>query len=74
MSVASYMLKQTVGHYKSPKNVELYIELVFSGRYQLVFLGIYHTDTKENLGRYILVSFFWREPLFPSKRGHWPPF
>ncbi len=50
------------------------IKAVFSGRYQLVFLGIYHTDTKGNLGRYILVSFFWREPIFPLKRGHWPPF
>ncbi len=39
------------------KIVELYIESVFSGRYWLVFLGIYHTDTKGNLGRYILVSF-----------------
>ncbi len=50
------------------------IELVFSGQYRSVFLGIYHTDTEGNLGRYISVSFFWREPLFPSKRGHWPPF
>ncbi len=51
-----------------------YIESVFSGRYQSVFLGIYHTDTKGNLGRYILVSFFWRIPLLPSKRGHSPLF
>ncbi len=54
--------------------LELYIKSVFSGWYWSVFLGIYHTDTKGNLGRYISVSFFWREPLFPSKRGQWPPF
>jgi hypothetical protein len=54
--------------------LELYIELVFSSRYQPVFLGVYHTNTKGNLGQYILASFFWREPPFPSKRGHWPPF
>jgi hypothetical protein len=54
--------------------LELYIESVFSGQYRSVFLGIYHTDTEGNLCRYISVSFFWREPLFPSKRGHWPPF
>ncbi len=54
--------------------LELNIESVFSGWYWLVFLGIYHTNTEGNLGWYILVSFFWREPLFPSKRGHWPPF
>ncbi len=52
--------------------LELYIKLVFSGRYRSVFLGIYHTNTKGNLGRFILVSLFWREPLFPSTRGHWP--
>jgi hypothetical protein len=55
-------------------NLELYIELVFSGWYWLVFLGIYHTNTKGNLGQYILVSLFWQEPVFPSKRGHRPPF
>jgi hypothetical protein len=54
--------------------LELYIELVFSGWYRAVFLCIYHTDTKGNLGRYILESFFWRKPLFPSKRGQRPPF
>ncbi len=54
--------------------LELYIEAVFSGWYRSVFLGIYHTDTKGNLSRYILVSFFWREPLFLSKRGPVPPF
>jgi hypothetical protein len=32
--------------------LELSTKLVFSGRYRLVFLGIYHTDTKGNLGRY----------------------
>jgi hypothetical protein len=54
--------------------LELYIELVFSGRYRLVFLGIYHTDTEGNLGRYISVSFFWREPLFEEKGGTSPLF
>jgi hypothetical protein len=38
------------------------------------FLGIYHTDTKGNLGWYILVSKFWQELLFPSKKGAWTPF
>jgi hypothetical protein len=56
------------------KKLELYIELVFSGRYRSLLLGIYHTDTKGSLGRYILVPFFWQEPFFLSKRGHWPPF
>jgi hypothetical protein len=37
-----------------PPRLELYIESVFSGRYWSVFLGIYHTDTEGNLGRYIL--------------------
>ncbi len=60
------------------------MELVFPGQYWLVFLGIYHTDTEGNLGRYILLSLFWREPFFPQKggtgplfegkRGHQPPF
>jgi hypothetical protein len=54
--------------------VELYIKSVFSGRYRSVFLGIYHTDTEGNLGRYISVSFFWREPLFPQKGGTGPLF
>jgi hypothetical protein len=37
--------------------LELYIKLVFSGWYQSVFLGIYHTDIKGNLGWYISVSY-----------------
>ena len=40
----------------------MYPESVFFGRYQSVFLGIYHTDTEGKLGQY-LVSKFWREPL-----------
>jgi hypothetical protein len=56
------------------KIVELYIESVFSGRYPSVFLGIYHTDTKENLGRYISVSYFWRGTSLSLKKGALAPF
>jgi hypothetical protein len=54
--------------------IELYIKSVFSGRYWLVFLGIYHTNTKENLGRYILVSFFLAGTPFSLKKGALAPF
>ncbi len=54
--------------------LELYTNLVFLVGIRLVFLGIYQTDTGGKLGRYISVYFFWREPLFFSKRGSWPPF
>jgi hypothetical protein len=37
------------------------------------FPGIYHTDTKGNLDWFILVSKFWQEPLFPSKKGGFGP-
>jgi hypothetical protein len=37
------------------------------------FPGIYHTNIKGNLGWYILVSKFWRDPLFPSKKGGFGP-
>ncbi len=39
------------------QNCRVVYRIRFSSRYRLVFLGIYHTDTKGNLGRYILVSF-----------------
>ncbi len=38
--------------HSSMRLVELYTKLVFSGRYRLVFLGIYHTVSKGNLGWY----------------------
>ncbi len=37
------------------------------------FLGIYHTNTEVNIGWYILVLFFWREPLFFLERGVMAP-
>ena len=54
--------------------LELYTDLVFSVGIQLVFLGIYQTDTAGKLGQYILVLLFWQEPLFSSKGGSLPPF
>jgi hypothetical protein len=53
--------------------LELYIESVFSGRYRLVFLGIYHPDTEGNLGRYISVSFFLAGTPFSLKKGATAP-
>ncbi len=47
-----------------PILLELYTKSVFSSRYRLVFLGIYHTNTDGKLGRYKSVS----------KRGRLPPF
>ena len=44
--------------------VELYTKLVFSGRYWLVFLGIYHTETRDNLGRYLLVLCTYEKYIF----------
>jgi hypothetical protein len=44
---------------------ELHLDLVFCfgiGRY---FPGILPTDTGGKLGWYVLVSYIWREPLFP---------
>jgi hypothetical protein len=41
-----------MSRYHSRSGVKLYTELVFFGRYRLVFLGNYHTDTEGKLGRY----------------------
>jgi hypothetical protein len=69
------------GPFRVTKLVELYTESVFFGRYRSVFLGIYHTDTKGKLGRYIRYQNFggslskkWREPPFSYKGGPRPPF
>jgi hypothetical protein len=47
--------------------LELFTNLVFSICIGWYFPGIYH------LGLYILASKFWREPLFPSKKGVFGP-
>jgi hypothetical protein len=39
----------------------MYTDLVFLVGIWLVFLGIYRTNTKGKLGRYISVLFFWRD-------------
>jgi hypothetical protein len=47
--------------------LELHLDLVFQfgiGRY---FPGILPTNTEGKLGRDILVSYIWREPLFSLK-------
>jgi hypothetical protein len=54
--------------------LELFRNSVFLVGIGWYFLGILQTDTKEKLGWYILVLQIWREPLFHSKGGHWPPF
>ncbi len=54
--------------------LELYTHLVFLVSIRLVFLSIYQTDKGGKHGRYILVLFFLRKPLFSLKRGSWPPF
>ncbi len=54
--------------------VELYIESVFSGWYWLVFLGVYHTDTEGNLGRYILVYIFLAGTPFSTQNKALAPF
>jgi hypothetical protein len=56
------------------KILELYIKSVFYSRYWSVFLGIYHTNTEGNLGRYISVSFFGGNPFFLQKGGTGPLF
>jgi hypothetical protein len=60
--------------YSTIFQVELYTNLVCLVDIQLVFLGIYQTDTGGKLGRYILVLLFWRKPFFPQKGGHGPLF
>ncbi len=57
-----------------PSCLELLTESVFFGRYQSVFLGIYHTHTNGKLGRYILVSKRGQLPPFFHKRGAMGPF
>jgi hypothetical protein len=52
----------------------LFTDLIFLVGIGWYFLGIYHINTKGNLGWYILVSKLWQEPLFPPKRGLWTPF
>jgi hypothetical protein len=43
-------------------------------RHRSVFSWYHRTNTKEKLGRYITVLFFSRNPFFPQKGGHGPPF
>jgi hypothetical protein len=52
--------------------VELHLDLVFRFGIGWYFPGILPTDTKGKLGRDLSVSYFWREPLFPLKRGCGP--
>jgi hypothetical protein len=49
--------------------LKLFTDLVFLVGIGWYFFGIYHTDTKGNLGWYISVSKFWQDPLFPSNTG-----
>jgi hypothetical protein len=51
----------------------LFTDLEFLVGIGWYFPGIYHTDTKGNLGWYVLVSKFWREPLFLSKKRGFGP-
>jgi hypothetical protein len=62
-------LAQTLIHRKNGQTtklikLELYTNSVFLVGIQLVFLGIYQTDTRGKRGWYISVLYFWREPLF----------
>jgi hypothetical protein len=62
------------GLWQHAKMIELHLDLVFwfgIGRY---LPSILPTDTKGKLSWDVLVSYIWREPLFPSKGGFCPLF
>ncbi len=52
--------------------LELHLDSVFWFGIGWYFPSILPTDTKGKLGRDLSVSYFWREPLFPLKRGCGP--
>jgi hypothetical protein len=54
--------------------LELHLDLVFWFGIGWYFPGILPTDTKEKLGRDVLVSYIWRETLFSLKGRLLPPF
>ncbi len=55
-------------------DLELSNDSVFLVGIGWYFLGIYQTNTKGKLGRYILISKIWREPPFSLKREAFAPF
>jgi hypothetical protein len=59
-----YKSKASVEPYCNSQAVNLETDSVLLVGIRLVFLGIYQTDTRGKLGRYISVLLFWREPLF----------
>jgi hypothetical protein len=63
---------QKIKNHKPPwMKLELHPNLVFRFGIGWYFLGIFLTDTRGKLGWYVLVSYIWQEPLFPSLL---PPF